>query len=114
MDKELATHAAGVLRAVAHPIRLRVIELLEAGELCVGAISAALDEKQAITSQQLTIMKDRGILTSRPGRSWSHTRHTRSISLAERERIAGGAAVRPSPTFVPGPAIARATTEATK
>ena len=65
MDKELANHAADVLRAVAHPIRLRVIELLEEGELCVGAISAALDEKQAITSQQLTIMKDKGILTSR-------------------------------------------------
>jgi hypothetical protein len=55
-----------------------------------------------------------GMLTSRPGRRWSHTRHTRSISLAERERLTGGAAARPSPTFVPGPAIARATTEATK
>ena len=65
MDKELATHAADVLRAVAHPIRLQVVELLEEGELCVGEISAALGEKQAITSQQLTIMKDKGILTSR-------------------------------------------------
>lgn len=65
MDKELATHAADVLRAVAHPIRLQVIELLDQGEMCVGAISEALDEKQAITSQQLTILKNRGILTSR-------------------------------------------------
>jgi len=65
MDKELATHAADVLRAVAHPIRLQVIELLDAGELCVGAISKALGEKQAITSQQLNIMKDKGILTNR-------------------------------------------------
>jgi len=65
MDKELANHAAEVLRAVAHPLRLQVIELLEKGELCVGEISAALGEKQAITSQQLTIMKDKGILTSR-------------------------------------------------
>ena len=65
MDKELASHAAEVLRAVAHPLRLQVIELLEKGELCVGEISAALGEKQAITSQQLTIMKDKGILTSR-------------------------------------------------
>ena len=65
MDKELASHAAEVLRAVAHPLRLQVIELLETGELCVGAISEALGEKQAITSQQLNIMKDKGILTSR-------------------------------------------------
>jgi DNA-binding transcriptional ArsR family regulator len=65
MDKELASHAADVLRAVAHPIRLQVVELLEEGEMCVGAISDALGEKQAITSQQLNIMKDKGILTSR-------------------------------------------------
>jgi ArsR family transcriptional regulator len=65
MDKELASHAAEVLKAVAHPIRLQVVELLEAGEMCVGQISEALDEKQAITSQQLNTMKDRGILASR-------------------------------------------------
>ena len=65
MDKELASHAADVLKAVAHPIRLQVVELLEKGEMCVGAISDALGEKQAITSQQLNIMKDKGILTSR-------------------------------------------------
>jgi ArsR family transcriptional regulator len=65
MDKELATHAAEVLKAVAHPIRLQVVELLQTGEMRVGQISEALDEKQAITSQQLNIMKDRGILASR-------------------------------------------------
>lgn len=65
MDKELANHAADVLRAVAHPLRLQVVELLGAGEMCVGQISESLDEKQAITSQQLNIMKDKGILTSR-------------------------------------------------
>lgn len=65
MDKELANHAAQVLRAVAHPLRLQVVELLATGEMCVGQISEALDEKQAITSQQLNIMKDKGILTSR-------------------------------------------------
>jgi len=65
MDKELATHAAEVLKAVAHPLRLQIVELLEKNELCVSEIVEALGEKQAITSQQLTIMKDRGILTSR-------------------------------------------------
>ena len=65
MEKELANHAAEVLRAVAHPLRLQVVELLATGEMCVGQISEALDEKQAITSQQLNIMKDKGILTSR-------------------------------------------------
>ncbi len=65
MDKELAAHAADVLKAIAHPIRLQIVEALEDGEMCVGEIVAALGEKQAIISQQLIIMKDKGVLSSR-------------------------------------------------
>jgi DNA-binding transcriptional ArsR family regulator len=65
MDKELATRAADVLKAVAHPIRLQIVELLEDGELCVGSIADALGDKQAIISQQLNIMKSRGIVATR-------------------------------------------------
>jgi len=65
MDKKLAEHAADVLKAVAHPVRLQIVELLANGEMCVGDIVEALGEKQAITSQQLTMMKDKGILASR-------------------------------------------------
>ena len=65
MDKELAIHAADVLKAVAHPIRLQIVELLKSGEHCVGEIADALDEKQAIVSQQLNLMKDRGVLLAR-------------------------------------------------
>ena len=65
MDAQLAQRAADVLKAVAHPIRLRIIEALGKGEMCVGDIVAALREKQAITSQQLNMMKDKGILASR-------------------------------------------------
>jgi ArsR family transcriptional regulator len=65
MDKELAMHAAEVLKAVAHPLRLQIVEVLEDGELSVGEIVEALGEKQAITSQQLNLMKDKGVLASR-------------------------------------------------
>jgi len=65
MDKELAIHAAEVLKAVAHPLRLQIVEALQDGELSVGEIVDALGEKQAVTSQQLTMMKDRGVLASR-------------------------------------------------
>jgi len=65
MDKELAMHASEVLKAVAHPLRLQIVEVLENGELSVGEIVEALGEKQAITSQQLNLMKDKGVLTSR-------------------------------------------------
>jgi DNA-binding transcriptional ArsR family regulator len=65
MDKELATHAAEVLKAVAHPIRLQIVEVLEEGERSVNEITEAVGEKQAIISQQLNLMKDKGILSSR-------------------------------------------------
>ncbi len=65
MDKELAIHASEVLKAVAHPLRLRIVEALESGERSVGDLVDMLGEKQAITSQQLNLMKDKGVLASR-------------------------------------------------
>jgi len=65
MDKKVAEQAAEVLKAVAHPVRLQIIELLEAKEMCVGDIVTALGGKQAITSQQLNMMKDKGVLNCR-------------------------------------------------
>ena len=65
MDKKVAEHVAEVLKAVAHPVRLQIVELLEAGEMCVGDIVAAVGGKQAITSQQLNMMKDKGVLNCR-------------------------------------------------
>jgi ArsR family transcriptional regulator len=65
MDQKVADHVSDVLKAVAHPVRLQIIELLEKKEMCVGDIAEALGGKQAITSQQLNMMKDRGVLECR-------------------------------------------------
>ncbi len=65
MDKEVAEHVAEVMKAVAHPIRLQIIESLEKQEMCVGDIAVAVGGKQAITSQQLNMMRDKGILSYR-------------------------------------------------
>ena len=65
MKDDVAEHVAEVLRAVAHPARLQIVELLVPGEMCVGDIVEAVGEKQAITSQQLNMMKDKGVLGSR-------------------------------------------------
>ncbi len=53
------------MKAVAHPVRLQIVELLESKEMCVGDIAEALGGKQAVTSQQLNMMKDKGILNCR-------------------------------------------------
>jgi DNA-binding transcriptional ArsR family regulator len=65
MGPETAQRAAIVLKAVAHPVRLRIIELLKGGEKCVGDIFAALEIKQSITSQHLNMMRDKQVLTCR-------------------------------------------------
>ena len=65
MNENTAGHVAEVLKAVAHPVRLQIVELLHAGEMCVGDIVEALGGKQAITSQQLNMMKAKGVLSCR-------------------------------------------------
>jgi DNA-binding transcriptional ArsR family regulator len=65
MDKKMAEQVAEILKAVAHPVRLQIIELLETKEMCVGDIVEALGGKQAVTSQQLNMMKDKGVLECR-------------------------------------------------
>jgi DNA-binding transcriptional ArsR family regulator len=58
--------AARVLRCIGHPIRLRIIELLDTGgEHTVSEIQEAIGLEQATTSQHLNLMRDKGILTSR-------------------------------------------------
>jgi DNA-binding transcriptional ArsR family regulator len=63
---EMVRDAARVLRCIGHPVRLRIIELLDTrGELNVTAIKGLLGLEQAITSQHLNLMRDKQILTSR-------------------------------------------------
>lgn len=63
---EKLQYAAEMLRMMGHPVRLRVVELLEArGELAAGAIQAAVDEPQPTVSQHLNKMRLLGLLAAR-------------------------------------------------
>jgi DNA-binding transcriptional ArsR family regulator len=53
-----------VLRALSHPIRLKILEVLFDNEFCVNDLSNALNLPQAISSHHLAIMKTSGILHS--------------------------------------------------
>jgi ArsR family transcriptional regulator len=64
-DAERFQHAADILKTVAHPARLRIIDLLEAGEKPVAQICSRLNAPQPYVSQQLNLMKAKGILASR-------------------------------------------------
>lgn len=65
MNNQTAQHVAEVLKAMAHPVRIQIVKFLEKGEKCVGDITASVKGKQSITSQQLNMMKDKGVLSCR-------------------------------------------------
>ena len=63
-DPVRAAHLAEVLKAVAHPLRLRLIALLVEGDARVGAMAERLGAPQAIVSQQLRILRNSGLVAS--------------------------------------------------
>ena len=65
LDPRVLAQAAEMVRVLGHPVRLRIVELLEAGEQTVTQIQAALDSSQAMVSQQLARMRSAGIVEGR-------------------------------------------------
>ena len=54
-----------VFKGLSHPTRLQILDLLREGEMCVCHIEAALNKRQAYVSQQLTALREAGLVTSR-------------------------------------------------
>ena len=66
LNSEAVQAAALMLRCIGHPVRLQIINLLDrSGELNVTTIYEALGIEQAVASQHLNLMRDKGILASR-------------------------------------------------
>ena len=59
-----AEHCAEVLKAVAHPLRLRIVATLCAGDAHVNALAEKLDAPQPIVSQQLRILRSHGLVAA--------------------------------------------------
>ena len=57
--------ASKVLKALGHPERLKIIELLQTGEQTVGRIQQGIGLSQPVTSQHLRFMQNNNILASR-------------------------------------------------
>ncbi len=60
-----------LLRLLAHPTRLAVLEILRAGEECVCHMVSMLGLRQAYLSQQLAVLRESGIITDRR-EGWNH------------------------------------------
>ncbi|MCW3981858.1 MAG: metalloregulator ArsR/SmtB family transcription factor [Candidatus Bathyarchaeota archaeon] len=56
---------AKIFKALADPIRLQILDLLQEGEKCVCEIVPALGVSQPLVSRHLKILKTRGLITDR-------------------------------------------------
>lgn len=65
IDDDTLERMAETLKAIAHPVRLQIVNILMNGERSVGELVKTLGTKQSLTSQQLSILKSRGVLKSR-------------------------------------------------
>lgn len=70
LSPQVLEQAASVLRVLAHPHRLKIVELLCNQRYAVGELAEQLDLPPNAVSQHLNQMKDRGILeVTRDGRT---------------------------------------------
>lgn len=53
------------LKALAHPTRLEILDMLRGGEICVCHIEAVLGKRQAYISQQLQVLREGGLVEAR-------------------------------------------------
>ena len=63
-DAAFSEHLAGILKSLAHPLRLRIVAALAEGSVNVGDLARRLDIAQAIVSQQLRILRAESLVES--------------------------------------------------
>jgi DNA-binding transcriptional ArsR family regulator len=56
---------ADFFRALAHPVRIRILETLGAGERSVQELQQALDLEQPVVSQHLAVLRGRNVVVPR-------------------------------------------------
>jgi len=61
----LAKLKSDLFKALAHPIRIQILELLKEGELCVCHIYENLDQSQSNISQHLAKLKNAQLVNDR-------------------------------------------------
>ena len=89
-----------VFKALSDETRLRILKLLEHGELCVCDIVAALDTIQPKVSFHLATLKEAGLIKDRKQGKWIHYRiddsdmFRRILVLSVLERISADSVLK--------------------
>ena len=58
----MSARAASIFKALGHPLRLKVIDMLSSGDKCVCELFPALGVSQPNASQHLTVLKAAGLV----------------------------------------------------
>jgi ArsR family transcriptional regulator len=56
---------AQLFRALSHPVRLRILDILARQEACVCHLTAVLGQRQPYVSQQLATLREAGLVADR-------------------------------------------------
>ena len=62
LTHQLQTFKAQFFRALAHPVRIRILEILVRGPRTVQELQAALKLEQPIVSQQLAVLRNQHVV----------------------------------------------------
>ena len=92
LDEVTATDAAGLLRALADPVRLRIISMVATaadGEVCACDFPAVLERSQSTISHHLGQLVDAGLLHREQRGKWAWFRLDRD-RLADARSLLGG------------------------
>lgn len=65
MDNKLNEHRARIIKAMAHPSRLAIIEALAQGERCVCELQEIVGSDISTVSKHLSVLKQAGIISDR-------------------------------------------------
>ena len=74
-----------LFKAIADPVRLRLLNLLAAGEVCVCHLHGALDLPQSTVSRHLAYLRKRGLVVGRKEGLWVHYRLAKPAGRIHRE-----------------------------
>lgn len=74
MQTEQIEQITGLLKTIAHPIRLKILCLLQEKEMSVGELREVVKTTNANVSQHLTILRNQGIISFRKDANFIYNR----------------------------------------
>lgn len=74
LSEEALSSEAKIFKALSDVNRLKIVQLLKEGELCVCELTYTLSNSQSTISHHLSILKNAGLVKERKEGKWSYFR----------------------------------------